>query len=70
MSIRVRNHLAEEKRVGCFTLAVFLLSCDFWCSMSLPRGAEGWSAVCDHDISWSYSLAFYIDCLAILVQED
>ena len=38
MSIRGRNHLAEEERAGCFTLAVFLLSCDFWCSVSLPRG--------------------------------
>ena len=30
------------KRVGCFTLIVFCL-----CSVSLPRGAVGWSVVCD-----------------------
>ena len=37
--------------------------------MSLPHGAEGQSAVCDCDISWSYSLvpgrvAQSITCLA------
>ena len=29
---------------------------DRWCSVSSPRGAIGWSAVCDCGISWSYSL--------------
>ena len=24
-------------------------------SVALPRGAEGWSAMCDGGISWSYS---------------
>ena len=24
---------------GCFTLIVVLMSCDFWCSVALPRGA-------------------------------
>ena len=28
----------------------FLLSCDCECSLSLPRGAIGWSVVCDCDI--------------------
>ena len=26
--------------------------------VSFPRGALGWSAVCDCGISWSYSLTF------------
>ena len=32
---------------GCFTLIVFLMSCDCKCSVALPHGAVGWSAVCD-----------------------
>ena len=27
--------------------------------MTLRRDVMGWSAVCDCDISWSYSLTFY-----------
>ena len=52
------NHLAEEKRTGCFTLDVFLLSCGCYCSVPLPHGAMGWSVVCDNDISCSYSHTF------------
>ena len=33
------------------------LSCDCCCSVALPDGAMGWSAVCDCGISRSYSLA-------------
>ena len=36
---------------GCFTLIVFLMYCDYWCSVALPRDAVGWSAVCDCGIS-------------------
>ena len=50
------NHLAEEERAGCFSLAVFPMSCYSKCSVALPHGAVGWSAVCDCGISWSYSL--------------
>ena len=41
------------------TLIVFLvpLNCDCKCSMALPLGVVGQSAVCDCGISWSYSLA-------------
>ena len=28
------------------------------CSVALPHGALGWSAVCDCGISWLYSLTF------------
>ena len=34
------------------------LSCDCYNSLPLPRGAEGWSAVCDYGSCWSYSLTF------------
>ena len=34
---------------------VFLMSCGCLCSMYLPHGTMGWSAVCDYGISWSYS---------------
>ena len=36
------------------------LCCACLCSVSLPRGAMGWSAVCDCGISWSYSLFVYL----------
>ena len=48
--------LAREVRAGCFTLIVFLLACGS--SVSLPRGAMGWSAMCVCGISWSYSFTF------------
>ena len=44
-------HLDGEERAGCFTLIVFLMSCDCQCSMTLPVCAMGWSAVCDCGIS-------------------
>ena len=31
----------------------------FKCSVTLPRGAEDWSALCDCGISWSYPLTFW-----------
>ena len=37
--------LMGEERAGCFTLFVFLMSCD--CSVALHPGAACWSAVCD-----------------------
>ena len=36
------------------------MACDFYCSVSLPHGAVGWSAVCDCGILWSYSPTFSI----------
>ena len=51
------NHLDGDERAGCFTLIVFLVSFDYYCSEALPRLAVGWSAVFDCGISWSYSLA-------------
>ena len=40
-------HLNEEERAGCFALIEFLLSCDCWCSVAIPSGAVGCSALCD-----------------------
>ena len=55
----MKNPLDGEERAGCFTLFVFLVSCDCYCSVALPHGDVGWSALCDCGISYSYSLAFY-----------
>ena len=43
--------LGKRERAGCFTLFVFLVSCECYCSVALPHGAVGWSAVCDCGIS-------------------
>ena len=40
MSFLVCNHLEEEK-AGCFTLIVFLMSCDCWYSVVLLSNAVG-----------------------------
>ena len=45
------NHLDGEEIPGCFTVSVFLMSCDSQCSMALPYSSVGWSAVCDCGIS-------------------
>ena len=37
------------------------MSFDCYCSVFLPHGAMGWSAVCDCGISLSYSLNFSCD---------
>ena len=43
------NHLEEKD----FVFIVSFMSCHFICSVALPHGAMGWSAVCDSGISWS-----------------
>ena len=48
--------LMKRERASCFTLIMLLLSCGCCCSLSLHRGAVGWSVVCDCGISLSYSL--------------
>ena len=39
--------LVKKERAGCYTLIVFLMSCDLWCSGTLPRAAVVWCAVYD-----------------------
>ena len=46
-------------RAGCFSFVVFWMSCRCCRSLTLPRGAMGWSLVCDCDISWWYSHTFW-----------
>ena len=41
------NHLAEDERARDFTLVVFLQSCGYLCSVSLPRGAVRWFLTSD-----------------------
>ena len=48
----------EEERVGCFFKIIFQMFCDCKCPVTLPRGAVGWSAVCDCSISWLYLFTF------------
>ena len=45
-----------RKREMVALIIMFLLSCDYKCSVHLPRGAVGWPAVCDCVISCLYSL--------------
>ena len=47
-------------RLGCFAFIFFRKSCYCKCSVALPRGAVGWSAVCDCGISCLYSLTFLL----------
>ena len=48
------------KRESCcfYTLIVFMMASDCLFSLAHPHGAVGWSAVCDCDISSSFSLNF------------
>ena len=50
VSFLVCNHL-EEERAGCFTLFVFLVSCDCPYSVVLLFNAVGWYAVSNCAIS-------------------
>ena len=38
----------KRERVGCFAFIVLRMSCYCKSSVTLPRGAVGWSAVCDY----------------------
>ena len=45
VSFLVLQLFCEEKRAGCLTLFVFLVSRGCYCTVSLPCSAMGWSAV-------------------------
>ena len=51
VSFLVCNHLDGKESTSCFTLIVFLVSCDCKCSVALPHGAGDSFAVCDWCIS-------------------
>ena len=53
-------HLEEEEKAGCFAIIVSLQKHSYYkCSVALPQGTLGWSAVCDCSISGSYSLTLH-----------
>ena len=42
----------EEEKAGCFAIIIVpQIHCYYKCSVALPHGAVGWSAVCDCGIS-------------------
>ena len=43
--------LQMEKKAGCFAIIVLQVYCHCKCSVALPHGAVGWSAMCDCGIS-------------------
>ena len=49
--ILVCNHLEEEEKAGCSAIIVKQMYCYKKCSVALPHGAMGWSAVYDWGIS-------------------
>ena len=48
----------ERERDGCLKIAFNGMGLLVLC-VTLPRGAMGWSAVCDCGISWPYSTDFF-----------
>ena len=61
------NHLAEEEIAGC--LLASAIDC-LWCSVSLPQGVVGWTAVCNCGFSWSYLFILFryitFDCFCFI----
>ena len=47
----VCNHLEEGEKAGCFAISVLQMYYYCKCSVDLPHGTVGWSAVCDCAIS-------------------
>ena len=45
VSFLVLQSSCREEKAGCVTLIVSLVSCDCRCSVALPHGVDGWSAV-------------------------
>ena len=45
------NHIEEEEKADCFDIIVLQMYCYYKCSVTLPHGAVGWSALCDCGIS-------------------
>ena len=47
----VSSPVLQSARAGCFTLIVFMVSCECKCSVTFLHGAVSWTAVCDCSIS-------------------
>ena len=45
------NHLEEEEKAECFAIILLQMYYYYKCSVALPHGVMGWSAVCDCGIS-------------------
>ena len=54
ISIALKKFYPE---IYLFSIALIRI---YYCSVALPQGIMGWSAVCECGISSSYSLTFYI----------
>ena len=54
------SHLDGGERAASFTLIVFLITLDCYCSIVFPHGAVGLSAVHDCGTSWSDSLIILV----------
>ena len=39
--------ILKRKKANCFAIIVLQMYCYYKCYVALPRGAVGWSAVCD-----------------------
>ena len=55
---------SREERADCFTFIV-LMPRDCYCSLSLPHGAMGLSAVCDRGINGHTHLLFKPDQISV-----
>ena len=40
------HFIASIHEADCFTVFVLMVSCSCYCSVALPHGVVGWSAVC------------------------
>ena len=45
------HSIEEEEKAGCFAITFLKMYCYYKCSVALPHGAVGWSAVCDCCVS-------------------
>ena len=49
-SFLVLQYVEEEEKTCCFAVIVLQMYCYYKCSVALPHGAVGGSAVCDYGI--------------------
>ena len=57
---KVCNHLEEEEKASCCAIIVLQMYCYYKCSVALPRGVMGWSAVCDCGIYFLIILTYFL----------